>query len=84
MDKKLTVATTLQNVELINLKIQENKRLAAIEADKFKQTFIKDDEGNLTKVKNHDLRKSPVWNALQKEINNLIATRRKIIMETDI
>lgn len=72
MNDGMSVATALQNIELINLKIEENRRLAMIVGDNFKKSGVT------------DLRKCEEWNTYQGIINNLVAEKRSIIMNTSI
>jgi FtsZ-binding cell division protein ZapB len=65
------VRTALDNIALIDLKIEENKRLSHIVADYFKK-----------ETKETDLRKCEDWNKLQTVINDLTTEKRNIIKET--
>lgn len=88
MEKKpLTVATALQNIELINLKIQEQRRLAAVAADKYKSLQQKEaKKGFFTaeEVVKVDLRKCPAWVTATEEVNQLTAKKRAVIMDTEL
>lgn len=72
--KNLTVATAVQNVELIDLKITEYKRRSIIARNKFKTAS----------VENVDLRKCPEWVSAQTSIKELVDIKRTIIVDTKL
>jgi len=68
------VATALQIVQLIDLKIKEYKRLAAVAGDKFKAES----------AANWDLRKCKEVVTIRTEINALLELKRKTIINTTL